>query len=258
MEFFKKVGWVLSWPIFAIICYINFISCNTSGKRYQKDNTCATPEERYEKIKKFLKHFLYWKNIKIEIEGDNKIENKTMLFIANHKSNIDPLIILKVVLDQKIPYLTFVAKKELMGTKIENVMSLIDVIFLDRNNLREAVKSVNQQVDTIVKEKRSVCIFPEGTRIFDNKFGEFKPGSLEAAYQTYASIQPVVIANSSGLLDKNVKHSKNKKVLVSFLNPYNAQNFINIDKTSMMKKIQNSMFEEYKKLTKKVNKKDAK
>ena len=123
------------------------------------------------------------------------------------------------------------------------------------NNLREIVKTINNQVDLIIKDKRSVCIFPEGTRIFDNtKFGEFKPGSLEAAYQTYASIQPVVIYNSSGLLDKNVSHSKNRTVYVSFLNPYNAQSYINVDKVNFAKTLENEMFKEYMKIKEKVEK----
>lgn len=255
MKFLKKIGWILSWPFVAIICLIHFNSCNASGKRYLKDPTCATVDERYEKIKKFIKIFLYWKNIKVEIIGKDKIDNKVMLFVANHKSNIDPIVLLKIALDQNIPFLTYVAKKELEGTKFGNIASLIDVVYIDRNNLRKIVKTINNQVDLIIKEKRSICIFPEGTRIFDTKkFGEFKPGSLEVAYQTYASIQPVVIYNSSGLLDKNVSHSKNRIVYVSFLNPYNAQNYINVDKVSFAKKLENQMFDEYIKIKEKVKK----
>ncbi len=259
MNILKKIGWIIAWPFVAIICYIHFISCNTSGKRYIKDPSCATVEERYEKIKKFLKYFLHWKNIKIEIIGKDKIDNKTMLFVANHKSNVDPLVLLKISLDQNIPYLTFVAKKELEGTKLGNIASLLDVIYIDRNNLRQVVKTINEEVDMLIKEKRSVCIFPEGTRIFNNnKFGEFKPGALEAAYQTYVSIQPVVIFNSSGLLDKNVKSPKNRTVYVSFLNPYQAQNFINVDKVNFSKKLQKTMFDEYNNIKEKVNKENAK
>lgn len=258
MKFFKKLGWVLAWPFVALICYINFASCNSSGKRYLKDPSCATVDERYEKIKKFIKYFLYWKDIKVEIIGKEKIDNKVMLFVANHKSNIDPIILLKIALEQNIPYLTFVAKKELQATKFGNIASLLDVIYIDRNNLREIVKTVNQEVDMIVKDKRSVCIFPEGTRIFNNnKFGEFKPGALEVAYQTYASIQPVVIVNSSGLIDKDVEHSKNKTVYVSFMTPYQAQSYINVDKVNFCKKIENAMFEEYTKIKEKVNKENG-
>lgn len=258
MKFFKKIGWCLAWPFVAIICYINFISCNSSGKRYIKDPSCASAEERYEKIKKFIKYFLYWKGINIEIVGKDKIDNKVMLFVANHKSNIDPIILLKISLDQNIPFLTFVAKKELEGTKFGNIASLLDVIYIDRNNLRNVVKTINDEVKMIIEEKRSLCIFPEGTRVFDNnKFGEFKPGALEAAYQTYASIQPVVIVNSSGMLDKNIKSSKNKTIYVSFLSPYQAQSYINIDKVNFTNKLQSKMFEEYNKIKEKVKKENA-
>ncbi|GAA5414633.1 lysophospholipid acyltransferase family protein [Ureaplasma ceti] len=252
LDFLKKLGWVLAWPFMAIICFIELMSCNTAAKRYAKDPTCAEPEERYNKVKNLVKHLLYFKDIKIAYRGKQKLENKQMLFVANHKSNVDPLIILKTVLDQKVPYITFVAKMELASSKYAGVANLIDTIYLDRGNLREAIKAVNEQADTIQKEKTSVCIFPEGTRVEGDEFGEFKAGALAAAYKTYACIQPVVIYSSQGLLDrdKKWKHKGKRVVDISYMPVIQTNEFINIDKTIFVSRLQQSMHEEYERLAK--------
>lgn len=252
LDFLKKVGWVLAWPFVAFICWCELMSCNTAAKRYQKDPTCAEPEERYNKVKKLVKHVLYWKNIKIAYRGKHKLENKPMLYVCNHKSNIDPLVILKTVLDQKVPYIVFVGKIELASSKFAGAANLIDTIYLDRENLREAIKAVNDQANVIQKEKTSVCIFPEGTRVEGDEFGEFKAGALAAAYKTYASIQPVVIYNSQGFLDhdKKWKHKGDNIVDISFMPAIQANEFINIDKTIFVKRLQKKMHEEYLRLQK--------
>lgn len=250
LKFLKKVGWFFAWPVMAIMCWIELMSCITVSKRYQKDPTCAEPEERFNKVNKLVKHVLYWKDIQIAYRGKQKLEHKPMLFISNHKSNVDPLIILKVVLEQRVPYITFVAKMELADTKWGKVASLIDVVYLDRENLRQAIQAVNQQAELIQKDKMSVCIFPEGTRIEGDEFGEFKAGALAAAYKTYASIQPVILYNTEGLLDKDKNHKKKRDrvVDISFMPAIQPNEFMNVDKTIFIERLKQKMYEEYQRL----------
>ena len=259
MEILKTIGWILSWPFVAIICLIQFYSCSIAGKRYSKDFSCATDEERYDKVKKFLKFFFYWKNIKIELVGKEKLDNKIMLFIANHKSNIDPIVLLKLSLDYEIPYLSFLSKIELKKSMFANFASLIDTIYIDRNNLRSIVQTLNEEISMISDKKHSLCIFPEGTRIkSENEFGEFKPGALEVAYQTYLTIQPIVIYNSLGVFDKGLQNKKMKKTIyISIMNKYLPQDYINTDKVLFMNKLQSLMFEEYNKIKLKVEKNES-
>lgn len=252
LKFLKKLGWILAWPFVGLSCLIKLQSCNVAAKRYLNDPTCAEPEERYNKVKSLVKSFLYWKDITIAYRGKTKLENKPMLFVCNHASNVDPLIILKTVLDQNAPHITFVAKMELANSKFAGAANLIDVIYLDRSNLREAIKAVNQQAETIQKDKVSVCIFPEGTRNDGEQFLEFKAGALAAAYKTYASIQPVVIYNSRGLADKDkhIKHTGDRQVDISYMPSIQANEFINIDKTIFVNKLQDKMYAEYQRLIK--------
>lgn len=247
LDILKFIGWIFSWPFLFIWLLIEFHSCSVAGKRYKKDPTSSTQEERYEKIKKLVNHFLYWKRIKVEIVGKEKIDKKVMLFVANHKSNADPLVVLKTILSQDVPYVTFIAKKELEDTKLGHAMDLIDTIYVERGNLREVPKIIDEMVKTM-QNKVSICLFAEGTRVHGDEFADFKPTLLEAAYRTHLSVQPTVIYNTDGLLDKGYKRPKNKTVKINYLPSINAASFINIDRNNFMKKIQTTMFEEYQKI----------
>lgn len=247
LNFLKLIGWTISWPFLAIWILIEYHSCSVAGKRYKKDPTSSTQEERYEKVKKMINHFLFWKRIKINVVGREKLEKKVMLFVANHKSNIDGVVILKLVLDQDVPNITFVAKKELQNTKIGHALDLLDVIYVDRSNIREVPSIIEQMVKTMQK-KTSICLFAEGTRVHGDEFMDFKPTLLEAVYRTHLSVQPTVIYNTDGLLDKEHKKPNDHKIDVCFLPSINSTSFINIDRSIFMKKIQHNMYEEYKKL----------
>lgn len=252
LNFLKIVGWVFAWPFVGFWLLIEFHSCNVAGKRYKKDPNSSTQDERYEKVRKLVSHFLYWKRITVRNVGKEKLENKVMLFVANHKSNVDPLVVLKSTLSQNVPYITFVAKKELQGTKIGNIADLLDVIYVDRQNIREIPKVIDEMVKTLQK-KTSVCLFAEGTRVSGDEFGEFKPTLLEAAYKTHLSIQPLVLYNTDEMLTK--KYKKNRVVDTSYLSSINSFKFINVERNIFCKKLQTSMFEEYLKIKKNSTKK---
>lgn len=247
LKFLKFIGWLLSFPFLTIWLLIEFNSCYVAGKRYKKDPTSSLKEERYEKVKKLIKHFLFWKRIKIENVGKEKIEKKVMLFVANHKSNVDPLVILKFVLDQELPYITFIAKKEIQNTKIGYIGDLLDVIYVDRENIREIPKILNEMVNTL-QNKTSICLFAEGTRVPGDEIAEFKPTLLDAAYRTHMSIQPTVIYNSERLLNRNKKPSKNRTVYISLLETINSNLFINMERSILSKNIHEKISNEYKKI----------
>lgn len=247
LKFLKFIGWLLSFPFVTIWLLIEFKSCYVAGKRYKKDPTSSLKEERYEKVRKLVKHFLFWKRIKIENVGKEKIEKKVMLFVSNHKSNVDPLVILKFVLDQELPFVTFVAKKEIQNTKIGHIADLLDVIYVDRGNIREVPQVLDNMVKTL-QGKSSICLFAEGTRVSGDEIAEFKPTLLEAAYRTHMSIQPTVIYNSEGLLDKNKKPSKNRTVYISMLKNINSNSFINMERSILSKRIHEKISHEYNKV----------
>lgn len=122
-----------------------------------------------------------------EVINMPRIEDKAYVLIANHKSNLDPLI-LSILFPRKIRWM---AKKELFETPfIKHVMKGVDAISVDRDN--GDAKSTLQAI-RVIKGGEVLGIFPEGTRVKRIDYKAAKPGTVLLASRTGTDIIPVYI-----------------------------------------------------------------
>ena len=99
----------------------------------------------------------------------------------------------------------FIAKKEMANTPILGyLMKEYNCVALDRENVREGLKSIKEGVNNI-KAGYSMAIFPEGTRSKNGKMGQFKKGSLKLATMAKAPIVPVAIEGAYRAYEENRK-----------------------------------------------------
>ncbi len=139
--------------------------------------------------------------IDLEVIGLDNIPKEPCVFIGNHSSLLD-IPILFYAVDSS---LGFIAKKEILKTPIMGYwLKKSKCVTLDRENPREAIKSINNAVRNIV-EGYSMVIFPEGTRNKEGKVGEFKKGALKLATKSKAPIIPVSIDRSARAYEDNRK-----------------------------------------------------
>ncbi len=120
-----------------------------------------------------LLHLLH---VKIKVNG--KLPEGKYLIVANHKSNFDPIIMMNICPTAFI----CVSKKETFKFPfVGNLIRACGYISLDRENNREAIRSLGKAADILKENKASVCIFPEGTRnksentLLEMHAGSFKP-----------------------------------------------------------------------------------
>ena len=66
-------------------------------------------------------------------------------------------------------------------------------VLIDRENTASAKEAMKPLVDVMLKEGRSVCIAPEGTRSTSTNLGRFKKGAFHLAMQAGVPIVPIVI-----------------------------------------------------------------
>lgn len=139
----------------------------------------------------FWAHFLFAvAGIKVTVEGrENLPDHNRICFISNHQSYGDiPLII--GFLHRRIG---FIAKKELGRVPIlSTCMKGLNCIFIDRGQLRQAMRGIDEGMAQIAKEK-SMVIFPEGTRAKDGVMRSFKSGGILMALRHGITVVPVTI-----------------------------------------------------------------
>ena len=154
---------------------------------------------------------------RVEARGLENIPRDTaVLYVANHRSYFD--IVLTYAL---FPGVTgYVAKKEMKKWPLLNVwMANIQCLFLDRENIKEGLKTILLGVEK-VKKGISICIFPEGTRNkVNDTFLPFHEGSFKIAEKGGVPVIPMVITGSAQVFEDHLPKIKKPTVLTSFQNP---------------------------------------
>lgn len=141
-------------------------------------------------ITNFMTPIIKSSGVNFIVEGkDNIPDDENVLFVANHQGMFDfPAII--TGLNQMC---AFIVKKEAASYPVLNqCMSLMDCIYIDRDNAREALKSLDAAAE-LIKNGRNVFIFPEGTRSKTGEIGEFKNGVYKIVEKARCKIVPILI-----------------------------------------------------------------
>jgi len=135
-------------------------------------------------------------------------------FVSNHCGYFD-IVLLLAYCDRPIG---FIAKKELLFVPFLNCwIFLLGGLFLDRRNIKKAIRTINKGVEKI-KSGRSMIIFPEGHRSKGRGLLPFHPGSLKLATMAEAPIIPVAIKGSYDIFEKNYRVAS-VQVKLSFCKP---------------------------------------
>lgn len=150
-------------------------------------------------IKYSLPIIVWAARVKIHHTGTEKLpENTHMLFVCNHQHDFDPVIIHTVFPDADIG---FVGKKEIYTTMpfIAKAMHRIYSQPIDRENDREAAKTIVKIIHTLKEDKASIALFPEGYCSKDCTLLPFRNGSLKTAIKAQVPIAVCVINNTQAI-----------------------------------------------------------
>lgn len=189
---------MLNYIKFASFQIIGFILSIPRLKKLKKNEEEYTNFEKFEFVNKHAKKSLDLVNIKVNVIGEDKIPSENVLFVLNHSSMLDSYILVS-----SIPRPVGVVIADVPTWQhipiVSSWLKLIKCIYINRENNREGIKSINQAAENI-KSGQSMAIFPEGdlTWVKDSNalISDFKPGALKIAYKANCPIVPMVIKNS--------------------------------------------------------------
>ena len=140
---------------------------------------------------------LFQAGAKIEVVGQEHIPEGPVLFVPNHRSYFDILILHTT--STKRP--GFVAKAEMNKYLGLNWwMRDIGCLFLDRHDIKSGVQMIKDGAE-LLKAGRSMVIFAEGTRNQGKEMLPFKEGSIKMAERADCPVVPVTIMNTDQLLE---------------------------------------------------------
>ena len=169
-------------------------------------------------ITKFLKVFLdviikiYFR---IQRNGREKLDPKPKIYVSNHQSFIDSLI-LGSLLPKSILYNTIFLAIDWYFKKfpLKLLVSNGNVILIDINkNIRKSV----EEIVGYLKSGKNVLIFPEGARTKDGKVAEFKKVFAIISKELGIDVQCLGIKGGFEAYSRYMKFPKPKKIKVAVL-----------------------------------------
>ena len=136
----------------------------------------------------------------MKVEGFENIPKKGALIIAsNHVSYLDPAVLV-ASLNRKIYFIT---KKEVFkNTFVSFILKNLNAFSVDRENVDMLAfkKAIN-----ILREKKVLGIFPEGTRSSNGELQKLKLGAIKIAMKTGVPILPVGIIGTHKIYPRGIK-----------------------------------------------------
>jgi 1-acyl-sn-glycerol-3-phosphate acyltransferase len=163
--------------------------------------------------------------IRLEIVGsENLPKNETVVYMANHQSDIDWPIIFRAIPGQYL----FLAKEELFDMPIFGAyMRIQNYIPIKRDSIRKSFKTYKNIV-ALIGSGNSIVIYPEGTRSYNRELQKFKSFSFAFLQDARVRVVPVAIDGSIDIQKKGSPLITPGKVKVTILPPVSFDDIYNL------------------------------
>ena len=194
VRWIKRTALILLGPFYFI--YIAFVPLLCARRRGFRRWYWRT-------VKRSCSRLLWLLSVRAEMSPEHKAAlsaDTGSIIVINHRSHLDGFALMHVVPDAK--WFTFAAKKELCDAKLLSTgFTGAGLVPIDRASGSVAMETLSAAVRDM-PDRRSVVLFPEGTRTKTQSLGEFKAGAVLVARETGRTITPIVIHDSEKLLPR--------------------------------------------------------
>ena len=147
------------------------------------------------------------------------------LLVCNHLSDMDPVVLLHCFRDSQ---LAFISKRENRDMFIVGkIMHRILCQMINRENDREALKTILKCVDILKTDKASVAVFPEGYTSVDGRFQNFRHGVFKIAQKAKVPIVVCTLHNTQYVFG-NARRLKRTRVEMHLLDVIQPEEFAGI------------------------------
>ena len=184
----------------------------------------------WRQVKRSCSRLLWLLSVRAEMSPEHKAAlaaDTGSIIVINHRSHLDGFALMHVVPDAK--WFTFAAKKELCDAKLLSTgFTGAGLVPIDRASGSVAMQTLTDAVRNM-PDRRSVVLFPEGTRTKSETLGQFKAGAVLVARDTGRTITPIVIHNSGKLLPRGKFSPKSGTIRIEALPTFTCDMNASVD-----------------------------
>ncbi len=153
----------------------------------------------YRLMQKLTGDMIKASGMEFNIRGtENLPKEGPVLYVANHSSIFDPVVLVNVINDPCI----LVGKKEISNMPLINKwFDALGCIYIDREDKRQSLECILKGINEL-KSGQSIIIFPEGTRTSGDDMKPFKEGTFKLALKSGVPVVPIAIKNTDKVYEE--------------------------------------------------------
>jgi len=184
----------------------------------------------------WLGTFLPLFGVRVEVRGQENLQDRRTVFVSNHQSWLDITIMML-----RVRFPAFLAKKEIESWPwFGGAMRTLRCVFVDRSD-RRSRSQVGQRVHEQLDQGVDFCIFVEGTRSVDGALQPFQGGAFRIAVDSRSLVTPVVIDETWWILNKKSFRLHPGTMRVRILPPIDTNLPENQDPKVLMERVRTAM-----------------
>lgn len=233
---FENLGWLWCMPVSTLVIFLLLaglwylmilIMSRTADMDQEQDG-----DDRFFRwvIQLTAESVIPILGVRVHTKGfEQKLPEGRFLLVCNHLHDIDPAFLLRAFPKSK---LAFIAKKEVRQMPlIGPFLKKIQGQFVDRENDREALKTIIKCINIIKEDKASVAVFPEGWIREDRLLRPFRPGVFKIAQKTNVPVVVCTLQNTHGVLPmvKKLQRADVHLHLVGIISAEDVQSTTTVD-----------------------------
>jgi 1-acyl-sn-glycerol-3-phosphate acyltransferase len=163
------------------------------------------------------------------------------LLVCNHINDLDPVVLLKHFPKSQ---LAFITKRENMKMfVVGKIMHKIMCQPVNRENDREALKTILKCIELIREDQASVAVFPEGYTSRDGKLQHFRHGVFKIAQKTKVPVVVCTVRNTNKVF-RNIAKLKATDVHLHLLTVIQPQEYEGLTAVELGEKVYDLMAED--------------
>ena len=188
----KYVLWVILIPVFVFLLYALLLIVSACF---------VNPGKTYDKHSRYYRWLLnsstgimvFFGRIHLHPKGLEKLPQGRFLLICNHRSKLDPITTWYMLRKYDLAYIS--KEKNFRVPFWGNIIRKCCFLPIDRENARNAMKTVAEAINLLKNDEVSVAVYPEGTRNYGEDLLPFRNGVFKIAQKANV---PIVICGLKG------------------------------------------------------------
>ena len=245
---FESYGWMWQLPLFSagmllLLVAGAFLYLVLLCSRVDLDKEQEADDPHYRKVlETYVESALPALRVHVRTKGLNKVpEGRRFMLVCNHCSLIDPVILLGKFAGYQLAFISKQENRDMF--LVGKMMHKLQCQLINRENDREALKTILKCIQLLKDDKASVGVFPEGYILPHRKLHAFRPGVFKIAQKAKVPIVVCTLKDTAHAIE-NLLHYRPSDIELSVLQVIEPEEFADRKTVEIANEIYHMMAED--------------